>query len=60
MVAISRADAPIDVNARLYQTSAITVLGYLAQFFEAPKCALSRDIHALHNFTRMPPSTFGK
>ncbi|CAK0889091.1 unnamed protein product [Prorocentrum cordatum] len=58
LFALSTSGAPTDALARLYQTSSITVLSYLAQFFWLPKVALTREIHALHRVLRMPPSTF--
>ncbi|CAK0815816.1 unnamed protein product [Prorocentrum cordatum] len=44
--------------SRLYQTSAITVLGYLAQFFDLPPQFKREEIHAVYKMLRMPPSTF--
>ncbi|CAK0883513.1 unnamed protein product [Prorocentrum cordatum] len=56
-VVVGSATAPTDANARLYQTSAITVLGYQAQFFDLPPQPKRKDIHAVHKVLRMPPST---
>ncbi|CAK0889511.1 unnamed protein product, partial [Prorocentrum cordatum] len=57
LVAVDDA-SPIDANARLYQTSAITVLGHLAQFLDLPAQMRRKEFYAAHKILRMPPSTF--
>eukprot|EP00959_Pyramimonas_sp_CCMP1952_P469406 9494877-Pyramimonas_sp.AAC.1 len=52
--------APIQHNITLYNSSALTTLSYVSQFFPAPDLSLSREIHLLHKIIRSPPSAFTK
>ena len=54
----SQTGAPVDSNVRLYGTSCLTVLTYLAQFFSLPPNLVCKEFHALHKVLRLPPSTF--